>query len=202
VPRALTTIEEHRWLLRYFASPTPWHCLAFAIPLGALFLAHGLAIETSPLAFLARVAAGVLYWSFHEWFIHRTVYHWTPRSPGLRRFVQSFHVYHHRNPTDHAVLNAGPALAVILTAVLGAPVWLVTGDLHATAQVLFGTLLGYWVYEWTHWALHVKTFRAGSYLAYMQRFHLLHHSRDWARNFGVTNPVWDFIGGTFRRVES
>lgn len=194
--RSLTTIEDHRWLLKYFASKDPAHVLRFALPLGIAFLGYGLQAEVTALSVIAKVAIGVLYWTFHEWFIHRTVYHWTPRNPGLRRFVQSFHVYHHRNMDDSAVLNAGPALAVILTFVLGLPVFLVTWDLHATAMVLFGTLLAYCVYEWTHWALHTKTFREGTYLAYMQRFHMHHHARSWGRCFGVTNPFWDVLMGT------
>jgi sterol desaturase/sphingolipid hydroxylase (fatty acid hydroxylase superfamily) len=194
--RSRTTIEDHRWLLRYFASKGPAHVLRFAVPLGVVLLVYGLRGEETALGAIAEVALGVLYWTFHEWFIHRTVYHWTPRSPGLRRFVHSFHIYHHRNMDDPAVLNAGPALAVILTFALGLPVFLATQDLHATATVLFGTLIAYCAYEWTHWALHKKTFREGSYLAYMQRFHMYHHSKNWGRCFGVTNPLWDMLLGT------
>jgi sterol desaturase/sphingolipid hydroxylase (fatty acid hydroxylase superfamily) len=35
---------------------------------------------------------------------------------------------------------------------------------------------------------------------YLQAFHLRHHQRNWRRNFGVTNPFWDWLFGTLAPI--
>jgi sterol desaturase/sphingolipid hydroxylase (fatty acid hydroxylase superfamily) len=195
--REQTLVEQHPGLLKVFGARHPLFSLLFAVPLAATFIALAWRPGRAPLTIALEIGAGVVYWTFFEYAMHRWFYHWRPRVPALRRAVESFHVYHHRNISDRRVYNAGPLLALPLTLLLAAPVLAVSRTLASTATVLIGTLGMYYIYEWCHYTFHVRTYRGG-WLGYMQRFHLLHHDRNWRANFGVTNPVWDVIFRTAR----
>jgi sterol desaturase/sphingolipid hydroxylase (fatty acid hydroxylase superfamily) len=196
-PRGRTLIEDHRWLLRVFGAATLAPVLAFAGALagtlGWLGLRGG---AISAVLALLLMGAGVVYWTFAEYAVHRWFYHWRPRHPDLRRLVESFHVYHHRTPADRAVWNAGPALVLLVLLVMGPPALLVLRDLPRAALVMAGAAVAYAVYEIAHHAWHARTFPPGL-LARLQALHLHHHDRNWSRNFGVTNPLWDLALGTF-----
>jgi sterol desaturase/sphingolipid hydroxylase (fatty acid hydroxylase superfamily) len=191
---ARTLIEDHRWLLRLFGARRLGPVLVLALALAGGLAWVGAGAQLGALAIAGLLGAGVLYWTFVEYAIHRWFYHWRPRHPGLRRMVESFHVYHHRHLEDRQVLNAGPALALSLAAILGAPMGALLG-LRPGAWLMVGTVLAYAAYEWVHHQCHTRAFVRGP-LAYLQAFHLHHHARDWRRNFGVTNPLWDRLLGT------
>ena len=193
-----TLVEDHPGLLTVFGARHPLFSLFYALPLAAVLLALAWRPGRGAGAIAVEIAAGVAYWTFFEYALHRWFYHWRPRHPALRRSVESFHVYHHRNGADRRVYNAGPLLALPVTFVLAAPVLALTSSLAATATVMMGTLVSYHVYEWCHYTFHVRTYDGG-WLGYMQRFHLLHHDHNWRANFGVTNPLWDRIFGTALR---
>jgi sterol desaturase/sphingolipid hydroxylase (fatty acid hydroxylase superfamily) len=190
-----TFIEDHRWLLRLFGARSLTPVLTVAAALAAFMAWLGRAADTGTTATAALIAAGAIYWTFIEYAMHRWFYHWTPRRPGLRRVVESFHVYHHLHMDDREVLNAGPALSLSLTVILGAPVLALLRDVHLAALLMLGTVLAYALYEWVHHQCHRGSFRRGP-LAYLQAFHLHHHAHHWRRNFGVTNPLWDLLFGT------
>lgn len=195
--RERTLVEERPRLLAVFGARHPLLSLAFAAPLGAVFVALAWTPGRGAATLALEIAAGVVYWTFFEYAMHRWFYHWRPRAAKLRRAVESFHVYHHRDMTDRRVYNAGPLLALPIAALLGAPVLAVTRDLGTTATVLIGTVSAYYIYEWCHYTFHVRTYGDG-WLGYMQRFHLHHHERNWRVNFGVTNPLWDMAFRTAR----
>jgi sterol desaturase/sphingolipid hydroxylase (fatty acid hydroxylase superfamily) len=199
-PRPATLIEEHRWLLRIFGANSLVPVLGFAAALAGTLAWVGLrgpaGVSGGRAALLGT--AGVLYWTFAEYGLHRWFYHWRPRHRGLRRVVESFHVYHHRTPEDRAVWNAGPGLVLLVLLVMLPPAALVLRDLPRTALVLAGATLAYAVYEIAHHSFHARVHRF-SPLAWLQAFHLHHHDRNWGRNFGVTNPLWDLVLGSFAR---
>jgi sterol desaturase/sphingolipid hydroxylase (fatty acid hydroxylase superfamily) len=188
-----TLIEEHPWLAGFFGASHPLQCLVTVAPLGAalVWISQGQGLG----ARLVAMAAGALYWSFVEYAMHRWFYHWRPRGRALRRVVESFHVYHHRHLADRSVWNAGPFLVFPLTLILTAPVALILRDAAATAAVMSGAVLAYYLYEWSHYLVHTRVFRRGP-LAYLQGFHLHHHHGNARRCFGVTNPLWDLLFGT------
>jgi sterol desaturase/sphingolipid hydroxylase (fatty acid hydroxylase superfamily) len=192
-----TFVEDHRWLLRVFGAARLGPVLAFAAGLAAALVRVGwkLVPDRDPALLLVYIPGGIVYWSFLEYAIHRWFYHWTPRARGLRRLVESFHVYHHRNPEDRAVWNAGPALVVALTAALAVPPLAAFRDVGATAWFLAGSVLAYAVYEVFHHEVHARPHARGPF-ATMQRFHRRHHERNWKKNFSVTTPFWDWVFGT------
>jgi sterol desaturase/sphingolipid hydroxylase (fatty acid hydroxylase superfamily) len=199
-----TLIEERRWLLNWFGANSLAPVLLFAAALGSAMAWLGSRGVARTLAVALWGAAGVVYWTFCEYALHRWLYHWTPRQASLRRVVESFHVYHHRNPDDRAVWNAGPALVVLLTAVLALPPLALLGAtgsaLPRAAWVMFGAVAAYALYEVVHYECHARVHTRGP-MRYLQAFHLRHHQRNWRRNFGVTNPFWDWLFGTLARGE-
>jgi dihydroceramide fatty acyl 2-hydroxylase len=192
-----TLVEEHPALLAFFGARHPLFSLFFAAPLAALFVGFAWRPGRDGKVIAIEIAVGVIYWTFFEYAMHRWFYHWRPARPGLRRAVESFHVYHHRDMSDRRVYNAGPLLALPLTILLGAPIFAVTFSASTTATVMIGTVASYYLYEWCHYTFHVRTCTRG-WLAHMQRFHLYHHDRNWRANFGVTNPIWDIVFRTSR----
>jgi sterol desaturase/sphingolipid hydroxylase (fatty acid hydroxylase superfamily) len=196
-PQERTLVEDHPGLLTFFGARHPLFSLLFAAPLAAVLLALAWRPGRSVGTIVLELAAGVGYWSFFEYALHRWFYHWRPKRTAWRRAVESFHVYHHRNLADRRVYNAGPLLALPVTLLLAGPVLALTFSRLTTATVLIGTVASYYVYEWCHYTFHVRTYRGG-WLGFMQRFHLLHHDHNWRANFGVTNPVWDLIFRTAR----
>ena len=195
-----TLIEDRRWLLRLFGAATLAPVLLFAAALGALLVWAGARQGTGVATAALWVAAGVVYWTFCEYALHRWLYHWTPHNRALRRVIESFHVYHHRTPDDRAVWNAGPALVVLLAALLTLPPMLLLGGVSRAAWVMLGAVLAYAAYEIVHHECHARVHTRGP-LVYLQAFHLRHHQRNWRRNFGVTNPFWDWLFGTLARRE-
>jgi sterol desaturase/sphingolipid hydroxylase (fatty acid hydroxylase superfamily) len=197
--RERTLVEDHPGLLVLAGASHPAMCLSFAIPLacGLGFVGYrpGLPLWVGAV----ELAIGVVYWTFVEYAMHRWFYHWRPSVRPLRRFVESFHVYHHRNIPDRRVYNAGPLLALPLAFVLIQPILLVTQDFARSCTVLLGTVSAYYDYEWFHYSIHVVPSPRG-WLGAMARFHLHHHHRNWRTNFGVTNPLWDMLMGTAVRA--
>jgi len=197
---AATFIEDHRWLIPYLASKSPVHSLLFTFPLWGFFLFFGSGGQFQR-THIFEFIFGVIYWSFFEYAMHRFVYHWKPRSSGFRYIVEGFHVYHHRNPEDHSVLTAGPLLAIPLTLFLGIPVFFLTGgNFGSTCRILFGTSIAYYIYEWFHFSIHNAEYNSGL-LGYMQRYHLLHHHKNWNKCYSVTNPFWDIVFRTHVKLE-
>ena len=195
-PTLRTLIEDRRWLLRLFGAATLTPVLLLASGLaGALTWVGVRGGGIGGAAAVACVAAGVVYWTFWEYALHRWLYHWTPRRRALRRVVESFHVYHHRAPDDRAVWNAGPALVLLLTALLSLPPLALLGGAARAAFVMVGAVVAYAMYEVVHHECHARIHTRGP-MVYLQAFHLRHHQRNWRRNFGVTNPFWDWLFGT------
>jgi sterol desaturase/sphingolipid hydroxylase (fatty acid hydroxylase superfamily) len=192
-----TFVEKNRWLIPLFGAESPLKGLCFSLPM-AYFFALATIDRTEQhgyLSSLSDLSLGLLYWSFLEYAIHAWFYHWSPKNKFIRSLVESFHVYHHRNPEDKGVINAGPALGILFAALIALPLLALTWNLQQTYSIMLGTLIGYTVYEWCHYLIHARQYRGG-YLGYMQRFHFHHHDKNWKVNFSVSNPVWDIILGT------
>ncbi|KAK8675934.1 hypothetical protein V6N13_033993 [Hibiscus sabdariffa] len=105
------------------------------------------------------------------------------------------HGCHHKHPLDRLRLVFPPAA----TAILCVPVWTVFRLLstHSTAPALFGGgLLGYVIYDCTHYYLHHGKPSKG-YGHILKRYHLNHHFKAQNKGFGITSSIWDHVFGTF-----
>ena len=163
--------------------------LIFLPAVGVLFVLGARDLATGETVGL--VAAGWLFWTLMEYWIHRIVFHFEPESGPGARFHWIIHGVHHDHPNDPLRLVMPPSVSVPLGAafyllfitVLGQS----TGNVFAS-----GFFVGYLVYDMTHYYLHhfkPKT-RFGRL---MRELHMRHHFQDDTRGFGISAPFWDYV---------
>ena len=137
------------------------------------------------------VAAGWLFWTLMEYWIHRIVFHFEPESGPGARFHWIIHGVHHDHPNDPLRLVMPPSVSVPLAAAFYGLFVLVLGSAAGNVFAA-GFLLGYLVYDMTHYYLHhfkPKT-RFGRL---MRELHMRHHFQDDTRGFGISAPFWDYV---------
>jgi sterol desaturase/sphingolipid hydroxylase (fatty acid hydroxylase superfamily) len=136
-------------------------------------------------------ALGVVAWSLSEYLLHRFVFHLEPDSRWGRRLHFVIHGVHHDFPHDPMRLVMPPSVSIPLAigfwflfrAVLG-PEW--------ALPAFAGFLLGYLVYDMSHYHMHHHRSKNRLSLA-VRRYHYRHHFQQSDRGYGVTTPLWDRI---------
>lgn len=189
-------IQDYPQLVKYFAAKNPFHLFLMALPLWMLAAYGALASTTSWAVLLSCFLAGVFYWSFLEYAIHRWPYHSSLTNGFLKYFLGSFHQYHHQVMKDYRVLNAGFLMVYVVTPIILSPLLFFTRDLSVIGAVTLGLISAHTFYEWVHYTLHLDKFESG-YLGYIQRYHFHHHDRAPLKNFGNTSHLWDVLLGTY-----
>ncbi|CAA6668571.1 unnamed protein product [Spirodela intermedia] len=148
------------------------------------------------------VPSGMFIWTLLEYIIHRFLFHIKTKSYWGNTVHYLIHGYHHKHPMDSLRLVFPPAE----TAVACIP-WAVDGP-----ALFGGGLLGYIIYDCTHYYLHhghPSINSAGTsrkkptwipllkflppVFFFMQRYHMNHHFRIQTLGFGVTSSFWDWI---------
>ncbi len=151
----------------------------------------------SPSHIAALFFAGMIGWTFAEYWLHRWVFHLTPsRYLRVRNIQFMLHGYHHEFPDDPGRLVAPLVMAVPIATFLAATtVVCFPGD---WPSILAGTFFGYLCYDWVHYYCHHG--RARSAMArFQRRFHLEHHYKNANTQFGLSSPLWDCVFQTYRR---
>jgi dihydroceramide fatty acyl 2-hydroxylase len=143
---------------------------------------------------VALVATGWLFWTLMEYWIHRIVFHFEPESGPGARFHWIIHGVHHDHPNDPLRLVMPPSVSVPLAAAFYALFVLVLGTNPGNVFAA-GFLLGYLVYDMTHYYLHHFTPKT-RFGKVMRELHMRHHVQDDTRGFGISAPFWDYIFGT------
>ncbi|KAJ7969172.1 fatty acid hydroxylase 2 [Quillaja saponaria] len=140
------------------------------------------------------VIAGIIMWTLLEYTLHRFVFHAKTKSYWGNTLHYLLHGCHHKHPMDALRLVFPPAA----TAIIALPLWTVINILTtpSVAPALFGgLLLGYVMYDVTHYYLHHGKPSRGL-TQNLKRYHLNHHFRIQAKGFGITSSFWDKIFGT------
>jgi dihydroceramide fatty acyl 2-hydroxylase len=143
---------------------------------------------------VALVATGWLFWTLMEYWIHRIVFHFEPESGPGARFHWIIHGVHHDHPNDPLRLVMPPSVSVPLAAGFYGLFVLVLGTNPGNVFAA-GFLLGYLVYDMTHYSLHHFTPKT-RFGRVMRELHMRHHFQDDTRGFGISAPFWDYIFGT------
>jgi sterol desaturase/sphingolipid hydroxylase (fatty acid hydroxylase superfamily) len=152
---------------------------------------EGLAIGSVALVFVL----GILAWSLAEYLLHRFVFHFEPDTRWGRRLHFIIHGVHHDFPHDPMRLVMPPSVSVPLSILL----FLLFRMFLGPAWVLpffAGFLIGYLVYDMTHYHIHHHRSTNRLSLA-VRRYHYRHHFQQSDRGYGVTTPFW---GRVFRTV--
>lgn len=191
-----TIVQTHPWLLKILGSKNPFFVLLAVLPALIVLLNLG-EYEVFSVETLVLGLAGILYWTFFEYAMHRWPYHIHFTKKRARWFFETFHLYHHRNLNDYRVLNAGPLMIYPLLTLLVTPLYFIfSGDWNLIAPIALSLTCSYVFYENVHYFIHYKKFESG-YMNYIQRFHLHHHYKNWNANFGNTSHFWDVLLGTY-----
>ncbi|KAI5285605.1 fatty acid alpha-hydroxylase [Ascosphaera acerosa] len=176
----------------WWVIPTVW------LPLISYGVSVGLAGFDNKLEGLAYLALGLSLWSLIEYSMHRFLFHiddWLPDNRVFLLLHFLMHGIHHYLPMDRYRLVMPPALFVIL-----ASPWyrfahfVLFYNWHAAVLAYCGGVLGYVVYDLTHYFLHHM--RLPQYYQDLKKWHLAHHFADYQNGFGVTTPFWDKVFGT------
>jgi dihydroceramide fatty acyl 2-hydroxylase len=143
------------------------------------------------------IVAGLALWTLTEYWLHRLLFHWEPRFPGGDRFHFIIHGVHHDHPNDKLRLVMPPAASIPLATIFYVAFILIFGT-PAAYPIFAGLILGYLVYDYTHYHLHhhVPKTSLGKRL---RTQHMRHHFQDHHFGFGVSSPLWDVVFRTLPR---
>lgn len=210
--------DYHRWIhsfpttddtVKMFTNSTlealtkcPWYVpLLFWVPIILFECVHYVILmngvtQLRPTPVLSMIVTGYLSWLWFEYALHRWVFHWrsTSYSGNIIHFL--IHGHHHITPMDFDRLVFPPAPAMLLAWPfwLGAPKLL--GVEHGYPW-LVGFAVGYLIYDMTHFWIH-HGIPANRLLKQQKRRHVHHHYFQPYVNFGISNPLFDYVLGTIK----
>ena len=193
--RASPPMFENRWLDR-LSRVHPATPLVIYIPVITVLLA-ATAGSMEAWRIVLAVFAGYVVWTFSEYWLHRTIFHFEPDHPIGRRAHWIIHGVHHDHPNDPLRLVMPPSVSIPLALGFWTLFVLVLGTPWANVFTA-GFLAGYLMYDMTHY--HVHHHRPRTRLGKLVReLHMRHHFQDDTKGFGVSAPFWDYVFGTPQR---
>jgi len=143
---------------------------------------------------VAWALGGYVFWTLTEYWMHRIVFHFEPEDGIGARLHWIIHGVHHDHPNDRMRLVMPPSVSVPLAIAFYALFLLVLGGTVAPAFGA-GFLVGYLIYDMTHYHVHHHTPRTRTGRR-LREAHMRHHFQDDTRGFGVSAPWWDHVFGT------
>lgn len=147
------------------------------------------------LNFIELFALGLFIWTIVEYIMHRFVFHYAPPDkPWALRIHFIFHGVHHDYPSDAKRLVLPPSVSIPLALMF---YFLFKAILPPNYIWGFfpGFILGYLVYDISHYAIHHFNFK-GSIWKKIKQHHMLHHYQDPDKGYGVSSPLWDKVFGS------
>jgi sterol desaturase/sphingolipid hydroxylase (fatty acid hydroxylase superfamily) len=166
--------------------------LIIYIPVIVFFIYRSFAqYHNSLLEFAGICVAGLLFWTFTEYVLHRFVFHYEPSSSWGKRIHFLFHGVHHDYPSDAKRLVMPPSISIPLATGFYFLFYVV---LPAAAVPAFfaSFMMGYLFYDISHYALHHANFKSGFWKK-LKHHHMQHHYSDATKGYGVSSSLWDKI---------
>jgi sterol desaturase/sphingolipid hydroxylase (fatty acid hydroxylase superfamily) len=186
--------------LEFFTHISPIAVLVIWVPVVGYFLYRSIEVESvSALTLIFGFLLGLFLWTFAEYILHRFLFHFPAKNEWQKRMSFLMHGVHHASPRDKTRLVMPPAVSiplalvfyglyyVIFTYVLIIPQWL--------SPVFMGFIVGYLIYDMTHYATHHFSMKKG-YFRMVRQQHMHHHFQTPDKRFGVSSPLWDYVFGT------
>ena len=185
--------------LEFFTHIHPAVIVILWLPVAVFFLLYEIVNRPGgrfPLFVPVCFLVGLFLWTFVEYTLHRFVFHYRARTPRQERIVFLFHGIHHAQPQCKTRLVMPPVVSIPMGAILFGILYLILGLLfkqpHLVYPLTSGLLIGYLIYDLTHYATH--HFRMlGRITKYLKRYHMMHHYRTPDQRFGVSSPLWDIV---------
>jgi len=143
------------------------------------------------LTFFEMLAGGLFVWTFVEYILHRFIFHYMPKPKWAQRLHFIFHGVHHDYPSDAKRLVMPPSASIPLAVGF---YFLFNALLPANYVYGFfpGFIVGYLVYDISHYAIHHFNFKA-NFWKKIKQHHMLHHYQDPTKGYGVSSPLWDKV---------
>ncbi|BBN00675.1 4-hydroxysphinganine ceramide fatty acyl 2-hydroxylase [Marchantia polymorpha subsp. ruderalis] len=143
---------------------------------------------------LPATGAGILFWSFVEYSLHRHLFHVKTTTYWWNTLHYLLHGCHHKYPLDGLRLVFPPAGTTIFCVLF----WNILKNVISKAVMpaaFGGGLLGYVMYDLTHYFLHHGV-PFDNISRNLKRYHLNHHFKEQTTGFGITSSLWDWVFGT------
>ncbi|MBO1578503.1 sterol desaturase family protein [Bacillus sp. XF8] len=143
--------------------------------------------------------AGIVFYTINEYVTHRFLFHMKPpKNPLLLKMLKRLHYDHHVYPDDLKLLflpvwYSMPGFAIYLFILYG-----VTNHVTITLSFGIGMIVMLLVYEWKHYIAHRPIRPLTRFGRWLKKQHILHHYKNENYWFGVSNPVYDFLFGTYK----
>ncbi len=137
--------------------------------------------------------AGMLFWTFFEYLMHRFAFHFMADSPKIQRFIYVLHGNHHQYPRDKERLFMPPVPSLIIASLIFSLLYLIMEN-HVF-MFFPGFILGYLIYGTMHFAIHAWN-PPYKWMKPLWRNHHLHHYKNEHQGFGVSTTLWDRVFGT------
>jgi sterol desaturase/sphingolipid hydroxylase (fatty acid hydroxylase superfamily) len=148
---------------------------------------------------VGMVASGLLAWTLAEYLLHRYVFHWMKGTAAGRRIHFLLHGVHHDFPNDGDRLVMPVGFSLPLSTVFYSLFYFTMG-IRFGEPFFAGFVLGYLMYDGTHYAVH--HFKPRTRLGkWVKRHHMLHHHLDHDGGFGVSSPLWDLVFRTMPQAK-
>lgn len=178
-------------LLERLSRISPRTVLAVFIPYCVLAFYLGLRVGTDLKTVAWLFLAGILFWTFFEYVLHRFVFHFYPDWKFLQRFQFTMHGVHHQYPNDKDRLVMPITVSIPLSLLL---LWCFYLLLDNRVWPFFsGFMLGYLTYDMIHYSVHFFTRIKHPLFLKLRQHHMDHHFRDPQKGYGVSSPFWDHI---------
>lgn len=185
--------------LEFFSHISPVTVTVIWLPVAVFFLVRGIIIRPGGNSTWFAVPAfliGLFLWTLAEYTLHRFVFHFHAKSERGQRITFLFHGVHHAQPQCKTRLVMPPVVSIPLAVVFYGLYYLVVGVAfganHWVGPMFSGFLVGYLIYDLTHYATHHFPMRSG-YAKYIKRYHMQHHYKTPNARYGVSSPAWDYV---------
>ena len=184
--------------LEKLTKSSPIVIFSIYIPLIAGMLYYGVGYKDLSVArAIVLFFAGMIFWSFFEYLMHRYIFHFITDNPRLMKIIYKFHGVHHEYPRDKERLFMPPIPSLIIATILFSLAYLALG--WQSLAFFPGFIFGYLLYGSIHYAIHAFPPPRG--LKALWRNHHLHHYKYPDRGFGVSSVLWDVIFRTVPKEE-
>ena len=151
-------------------------------------------VHMSVLSFMGWFALGLFVWTIAEYVLHRYVFHFYPKSAFGKKIHFIFHGVHHDYPNDAKRLVMPPSASIPMALALYY-VFLFLLPAGTIYAFFTGFLIGYLIYDMTHYALHHANFKSEFWKG-LKKHHMLHHYSDSTKGYGVSSSIWDKVLGS------
>jgi len=142
---------------------------------------------------------GMIMYSLAEYATHRFIFHLKPpKNAFLLKMLKRLHYDHHTNPNELHLLFLPLWYSLPNIAISGAIFYFLSSSFVMTNAFIAGIMLFLLFYEWKHYIAHRPLQPISPWGRWMKKVHLWHHFKNENYWYGVTNPAYDFLMGTFK----